>query len=305
MRQPGYLAERVLEAPHQLERALGVLGILERVQAGVARQRRQPLVQLRVVLHRARAERVEALVEVEVLGRERRVVAHDLGLGHLRQLGGPLAPGVRRQQLVQRHLGHVERRRHERPASLARALEDRDRVLVAARVERRGAHRTTSASRSRSGAFTSSASRSMSFARAALGDRHEQPVLVLGIVAAEPVAGVDPGAAGALEQPVEVRHAHGELAGHRAGVDRLEPQRLARVVGAAKHQLGQLHEAALAEPREVDHAGERVERLRGADVVRGLLAPDVLLAGLERQHEAAAPLQVARLAGDPARACAG
>ena len=159
---PAISRERVLEAPHQLERALGVLGVLERVQAGVARQRRQPLVQLRVVLHRARAERVEALVEVEVLRRERRVVAHDLGLGHLRQLGGALAPGVRRQQLVQRHLGHVERRRHERPASLARALEDRDRVLVAARVERRGAHRTASGSRARSGASTSSASRSMS-----------------------------------------------------------------------------------------------------------------------------------------------
>ena len=72
-------------------------------------------------------------------------------------------------------------------------------------------------------------------------------------------------------------------------------------MGAAQHQLGQLHQAALAEPREVDHAGERVERLRGADVVRGLLAPDVLLAGLEREHEAAAPVQVARLAGDPAR----
>jgi hypothetical protein len=52
--------------PHQLQRALGPLGVLGRMQAGVAGQRRDPLVEPRVVLHRAGAERVEAAVEVEV-----------------------------------------------------------------------------------------------------------------------------------------------------------------------------------------------------------------------------------------------
>ena len=46
--------------------------------------------------------------------------------------------------------------------------------------------------------------------------------------------------------------------------------------------------------------GERVQRLRGADVVGRLLAADVLLAGLQREHEAAAPVGVGGLAGDPA-----
>jgi hypothetical protein len=37
VRKAGDLAQRALEAVHQLERALRVLGILQRVQAGVAR----------------------------------------------------------------------------------------------------------------------------------------------------------------------------------------------------------------------------------------------------------------------------
>ena len=61
-------------------------GALQRVQARVARQRRDALVQLRVVLHRARAERVEAGVEVEVALGQPVVVADDLRLGDLRQL---------------------------------------------------------------------------------------------------------------------------------------------------------------------------------------------------------------------------
>ncbi len=80
VRQARDLRERPFEVPHQLERALCVLGILQRVQAGVAGERRDALVQARVVLHRARAERVEAGVEIEVALGEAHVVAHDLGL---------------------------------------------------------------------------------------------------------------------------------------------------------------------------------------------------------------------------------
>ncbi len=80
VRQPRYLAERLLQVEHQLECALRALGVLQWVQARVARQRGDPLVQARVVLHRARAERVEARVQVEVALGDAHVVAHDLGL---------------------------------------------------------------------------------------------------------------------------------------------------------------------------------------------------------------------------------
>ena len=79
------LRQRALQAPHQLERALRVIGVLQRVQAGVPGQRGGALVQARVVLHRARAERVEAGVEVVVALRDADVVAHELGLGDLGQ----------------------------------------------------------------------------------------------------------------------------------------------------------------------------------------------------------------------------
>ena len=85
MRQAADLRQRALQQPHQLERALGAARVLRRVQAGVPGQRRDPLVELRVVLHRARAERVEAGVEVEVAAREPVVVADDLRLGDLGQ----------------------------------------------------------------------------------------------------------------------------------------------------------------------------------------------------------------------------
>ena len=74
---------------------------------------------------------------------------------------------------------------------------------------------------------------------------------------------------------------------------------LARVVRAREQQLAELDDARAAEPRQVDDAGERVERLRGADVRGRLLAADVLLARLQREHEAAPAVDVDGLAGDP------
>ncbi len=78
-------------------------------------------------------------------------------------------------------------------------------------------------------------------------------------------------------------------------------QALAGVVGAADEQLAELDQPPAAEPAQVDHPAERVQRLRRADVVRGLLAADVLLAGLQGEDEAATAVDVGRLAGDPAR----
>ncbi len=125
VRHAGDLAERLLQAVHQLERALRPRRILQRVQAGVAGQAGDPLVQLRVVLHRARPERIEAGVEIEVALRQAVVVAHDLRLGDLRQLRRLGAPQRGRDQLVERLDRHVERRRGEGAAALDRALVDR------------------------------------------------------------------------------------------------------------------------------------------------------------------------------------
>ena len=91
VRQAADLRQRALQQPHQLQGALGALRVLRRMQPRVAGQRRHPLVEPRVVLHRAGAERVEAGVEVEVAPRDAVVVADDLRLGDLGQLGGLLA----------------------------------------------------------------------------------------------------------------------------------------------------------------------------------------------------------------------
>src|SRR3954468_13661981 len=114
--------------------------------------------------------------------------------------------------------------------------------------------------------------------RPALCDRDQQTVLVLRVVVLEPVARVDAFGPRPLANSVEVGQPDGELAHHGPRVDQLGAEGLARVCGAAQHQLADLDDAAVAEPGQVDHPGEGVERLRRADVARGLFAPDVLLA---------------------------
>ena len=85
-REPGDLGEDALQAPHELERALRVLVVGVWMQVAEAGQPGEPLVHPRVVLHRARAERVEARVDAERPVGERGEVPHDLGL---RELGQP------------------------------------------------------------------------------------------------------------------------------------------------------------------------------------------------------------------------
>ena len=130
------------------------------------------------------------------------------------------------------------------------------------------------------------------------------------VVVAQRVAGVDALALAGGGDALDLRDAghrerDGELADHGLLVERLDAveggQRPARVVGALEQELAQLDEAAPTQPGQVHDAAERVEGLGGADVRRRLLASDVLLAGLERQDEAAAPVDVGRLAGDAAR----
>ena len=96
VRKAADLAQRALQPPHQLQRPLGPLRVLRRVQPGVAGERRDLLVEARVVLHRARAERVRPGVEVEVAPREPVVVADDLRLGDLGQRGAARCGGASR-----------------------------------------------------------------------------------------------------------------------------------------------------------------------------------------------------------------
>ena len=58
---------------------------LVRMQIGEARHAGEPLVPLRVVLHRARAERIEVRVDGHVERRQIGEVPHDLRLGQLGQ----------------------------------------------------------------------------------------------------------------------------------------------------------------------------------------------------------------------------
>ena len=84
-REPRDLGEHLLEAPHELERALRRLVLLVRVEVAEPGEPGEPLVDARVVLHRAGAERVEARVDAEGAVGERREVTHDLRLGDLGQ----------------------------------------------------------------------------------------------------------------------------------------------------------------------------------------------------------------------------
>src|SRR5919198_1059097 len=73
-------------------------------------------------------------------------------------------------------------------------------------------------------------------------------------------------------------------------------------VFAQRHAgLPQLANPLRPEPREVDEAGERQQRLVRRDVGGRLLAPDVLLARLQGEDIAALARSVYRLTDDPAR----
>jgi len=106
-REPCDLGEDLLELPHELERALRTLVLLQRVQVAEAGQPDDTLVDAGVVLHRARPERVEARVDPEVAVGERGEVADDLVLGDLgeprRRFAQELRRNLRHGQVVRRH----------------------------------------------------------------------------------------------------------------------------------------------------------------------------------------------------------
>ena len=84
-RHAGQRLQPVGQLVHQLERALDGGDRLQRMEVGEAGQARQLLVQPRVVLHGARAERIERQVDGVVLLAEPHIVAHRLRLGEAGQ----------------------------------------------------------------------------------------------------------------------------------------------------------------------------------------------------------------------------
>ena len=145
------LGEVLLEAPEELERALGRLVGGQGMEGGEAGQAGRPLVDLGVVLHGARAEGVEARVHAPVELGEVHVVADEgrlVELGECRA-GGP--PGGGGEPVE----GVCGRRREARAGAAAgpRALEEGGLQRVAG-----DAHRTASTG-TPAGAGASSAAR--------------------------------------------------------------------------------------------------------------------------------------------------
>ncbi len=138
---------------------------------------RHLLVDARVVLHRAGAERIEALVDREVQPREAREVARDLDLRDLR-----LPRDLRAAERLgdRDDLGHVERRQRVADLPLARALED-ERLVARLGTERgrRGRRRRPSLRprRSRSLSASAATSRSISSRVFISVDRDEESAL--------------------------------------------------------------------------------------------------------------------------------
>ena len=133
-RQPGDLAQPLLQFAEQIQHAGHGGLILVGVDQGQARQIGDAVVDLGVVLHGARAERVEALVDGEVAPRGVGEVAHYLRLRQLRQ----------RQRVAQqrgrerRGARHVEGRKLHPPTTGDRLLEQQRLVRQQPGPGRRG-----------------------------------------------------------------------------------------------------------------------------------------------------------------------
>ena len=128
------LGEPLLQLEHQRQVALHRVRVLQRMRLGEAGQPRDLLVDLRVVLHGAGAERIESGIDAEIALRQRKVVPHHVELRQFRQAGIG-APFVRRQ----RGLRHVAGRQIGAvPAGHAQLVDGGNGVCVS--------HRTASAS---------------------------------------------------------------------------------------------------------------------------------------------------------------
>ena len=92
------LHQRLLDVPQQREIALHLVIRLQRMRQREARRARDLFVQPRVVLHRARAERIEAGVDRDVQFRQPREVPDDVDLGDFDFVRDLVAHQRRRQR---------------------------------------------------------------------------------------------------------------------------------------------------------------------------------------------------------------
>ena len=117
----GHFFQHFLQLEHATEITLAVLGRRQRVAIQKARQHRQRVTGPRVVLHRARPERVELRVDAEILLRQARVVTHDVELGDGRQAGIAAASQCRWQRIGRKVAVYRE---SSGPTARRRVLED-------------------------------------------------------------------------------------------------------------------------------------------------------------------------------------
>ena len=247
--QAGDLGEPALELVHQLERALHQRLRLVRVQAGEAVEAGGRLVDARVVLHRARAERVAAAVHAVVERREPGEVAQQVDLADLGQARGRGAPERVGDELVGRDLGHAELGQRVRAPAGARLLVDGRAVR-----RRRGPAATGASLRSatvhlpaREDAAERVGEGVELGARALLGDGDEQDVVEGGGRRVPALAG---------HEAVELA---GEAARGHAGQEALRHQRVDDRGRRPRQPHGELAEdGALGEGR---HARERQQAL--------------------------------------------
>ena len=123
-RHAGQLDQPARELGDQLERALHGRERLQRMDVAEAGQPRHLLVEARVVLHRARAERKDAGVDGVVVLRQAHIVAHRLGLGEAGK-----ADRLVRSSPPSRRRERLPARRDRRRSVGAADLEDQ-RLLV-------------------------------------------------------------------------------------------------------------------------------------------------------------------------------
>jgi hypothetical protein len=116
------LAQRLLEMPQQLEVPLHLMVGLERMRQGEAGNAGDLLVEPRVVLHRARAERVHPRVDRHIELRQAREMPDDADLGDLQLFVDEAARQRRRQRLG--IFRHVERRQLIAAPAAVGVLED-------------------------------------------------------------------------------------------------------------------------------------------------------------------------------------
>ena len=115
-RHPCYLRQPLLQLPHQPKRPLNRAVRLMRMNLGESGQPRNLVVDLRVVLHCATAQRIEVVINGKVELANLRKVADDLPLAHLRKVQ-VLAQHIAGRWRLRRHVAF--RQTHAQPARRA------------------------------------------------------------------------------------------------------------------------------------------------------------------------------------------